>query len=237
MSAPLLELEKVTVAGVSGPPLSLRVHEGECGVLCAGDAAEAALLAEAVLGLEKPSAGVVRLLGRDVGSLSERERLALLAQAGFVGAQGSLVENLKVWENLVLPAAYHGRLEKDADKVEAQVLEVLAAAGEGPEWAERLLSRTPDALDPRDMRVAGLIRAWLGVPRLIVAEMLFTDQTEESGSELADVLAWMMRRRPDLGVLCLHHGAADAQHLHLHQLPKVWIMNTKGEGHAVPQEH
>lgn len=237
MSAPLLELENVKVAGMSAPPLSLRVHEGECGVLCATDAPEVTLLADAMLGLDAPEAGVVRLLGENLYELPERDRLALLAQAGFVGAQGSLVENLKLWENLVLPAAYHGRLEPDADKVEARVLEVLAAAGEGPEWAERLLPLTPDALDARDVRLAGLIRAWLCKPRLIVAELLFTDQTEESGSGLADVLAWMTRQRPDLGVLCLHHGAADAQHLHLHQLPKVWMINIKGEGHALSQEH
>ena len=237
MNPPLLELENVTVAGVSAPPLSLRVHEGECGLLCAADAPEVSLLTDTMLGLEAPEAGVVRLLGENLYELPERDRLALLAQTGFVGAQGSLVENLKLWENLVLPAAYHGRLEKDTDQVEAQVMEVLAAAGEGPEWAERLLPCTPDALDPRDVRLAGLIRAWLGAPRLMVAELLFADQTEESGSGLADVLAWMTRQRPAMGVLCLHYGAADAQHLHLHQLPKVWMMNTKGEAHALPQEH
>lgn len=61
------------------------------------------LLTRLVLGLDAPSAGSVAVLGQDLSRLSEAGLQRLRGQIGAVLQRGSLVEDLTVLENLLLP--------------------------------------------------------------------------------------------------------------------------------------
>lgn len=61
------------------------------------------LLTRLVLGLDAPSAGSVEVLGQDLSRLSEAGLQRLRGQIGAVLQRGSLVEDLTVLENLLLP--------------------------------------------------------------------------------------------------------------------------------------
>jgi len=60
-------------------------------------------LVRLVLGLSKPDAGSVSLLGADLAGVSKKALNDLRKQVAVVYPSGGLVSNLKVWENLVLP--------------------------------------------------------------------------------------------------------------------------------------
>jgi ABC-type methionine transport system ATPase subunit len=61
------------------------------------------LLTRLVLGLDAPSAGSVEVLGQDLSRLSEAGLQRLRGQIGAGLQRGSLVEDLTVLENLLLP--------------------------------------------------------------------------------------------------------------------------------------
>lgn len=71
-------------------------------------------LLKLLLGIEKPQMGVVYLFGNDVGILDSSEIDILRKGIGVVFENASLISNLKVIENVMLPLQYHTNLTPDA---------------------------------------------------------------------------------------------------------------------------
>lgn len=114
--------------------------------------------------------------------------LASFAQSGLAAAvpsDGGFVGNLKVWENLVLPAAYHGRpqlaeLDARADSIFRRI------ATDGRSWAD-LCAQLPERLSRLELRSAAFVRAMLVEPEIMVYESLFEGLTR---AEVGCVLAF-----------------------------------------------
>jgi ABC-type transporter Mla maintaining outer membrane lipid asymmetry ATPase subunit MlaF len=109
----------------------------------------------------------LELFGMSVADLPPRERARLRARTGAVSKVVGLVTNLNAWENISLPAAYHGHapLEDVARVAHA----VLAAFGIEP---ERFLARLPDELGMLERKVAAFIRALITAPELMLLDAL-----------------------------------------------------------------
>ena len=177
-----------------------RVLAGETVVALVATRAMALDWADCALGLARPRAGTTCVLGLDLGLLPEKHRLETMARVACVSPpEGNLVANLKVWENMVLPAHYHGTPIDES--LEATVVEALGAAGFGESWLDRMLPSPPDRLDPFESRVACLVRAALLRPALLFGEMLFDDLEPRHRRRLLAMLDWMRARQPELGVL------------------------------------
>jgi len=58
-------------------------------------------------GRRRPETGKILFFGEDLFAHEEDERVALFQRIGVVPADGGMISNLKVWENLLLPAWYH----------------------------------------------------------------------------------------------------------------------------------
>lgn len=63
---------------------------------------------EIITGIKRPLKGSISIMDRRPEGLSREELLALRRQIGVVFREGGLISNLRAWENLVLPALYHG---------------------------------------------------------------------------------------------------------------------------------
>ncbi len=111
------------------------------------------------------------------------EKLADMPFAAIVPADGGLIGNLKVWENLVLPAAYHGSpRNSDLEPIAAAVLAGFGISGAS---FEALCTTLPDHLDRFERRLCAFVRAMLTQPRLMVYDSLFDGLTrEETGKVL-----------------------------------------------------
>ena len=73
-----------------------------------------AQLLKLLLGIEKPQMGGIYLFGNDVGTLDSSEIDILRRGIGVVFENASLISNLKVIENVMLPLQYHSNLTPDA---------------------------------------------------------------------------------------------------------------------------
>ena len=155
-----------------------------------------------------------------VGSTPVREamieKFADMPFAAIVPADGGLIGNLKVWENLVLPAAYHGSLR--SSDLETQAAAVLAGFGISGAKFEVLCTTLPDHLDRFERRLCAFVRAMLTQPRLMVYDSLFDGLTRE---ETAKVLQFDQSYRARFPGGTSVHLTAD-----LPQLPDVGAHRT-----------
>jgi len=102
--------------------INLQVMPRETKVLVGETRTGKTLILKLAAGLLKPSAGHVRVLGSDLGSMSELELLAFRREIGFVFQEGALFDSQTVGDNVAYRLMEEG---VDPDETEARVREVL----------------------------------------------------------------------------------------------------------------
>jgi predicted ABC-type transport system involved in lysophospholipase L1 biosynthesis ATPase subunit len=184
---------------------------------------------DVLMGLSQPDSGRVMLLDQNIYEKSETARLALLADVGHVG--GGLISNLKVWENLVLPACFHGRVdEAEAEKRLVSALEVIDNRGL---WKENRLLALPDTLSALALRIASLLRCAVTRPKLIVGEFLLNDLESGPLERILKILEWLRLEDPKLGFLFIHLGQPPSGPFCLDKLGEFGMVTLKEGTHAI----
>lgn len=112
------------------------------------------------------SAGTVRVLGHDVGSLNHRDLFALRRRIGMLFQNGALLTDLNVFENVAYPVREHARLPEPV--LRRLVLMKLEAVG--LRGAEKLM---PQELSGGMARRVALARAIVMDPELLVYDEPF----------------------------------------------------------------
>lgn len=160
--------------------LELEVARGEVVALGAdlGGAARGAL--RLAVGLERPSAGRVEVLGHPAGALRER--------VGYVSAQGALLSNLNLRDNLALPLRW--LRDPPEAEVERRIGAALALFGIG-ELPVLTVAQAPTNL----RRLVALARAMILDPDLLVLDDPAADFDPESADEVWAHLLDLARAR------------------------------------------
>lgn len=83
--------------------IDLDVQRGEVLGIVGGSGSGKSVLLRTMLGLQKPTAGQVRMDGEDMTAMSERELLAVKRRYGVTFQHGALFSSLSVIENIQLP--------------------------------------------------------------------------------------------------------------------------------------
>ena len=109
----------------------------------------------------------LELFGARVDELGPRERKRARTRIGAVSKVVGLVTSLNAWENISLPAAYHGRPQ--LEDVVRLAHEVLSAFGMAP---DAFLAHLPDELGMLERKVAAFIRALVTAPELMLFDAL-----------------------------------------------------------------
>jgi phospholipid/cholesterol/gamma-HCH transport system ATP-binding protein len=144
-------------------PLSLRLLPGECTLIEASEARQLTAFADLCSGLITLHSGNVRFVGRDWSDVPHDYAAALRSRIGRVFATGGWLPFLDVETNILLPQLHHTRRGREELRREAQGLAREFGLPGLP------LGRV-DALAPADLGRAGLVRAFLGEPLLVLLE-------------------------------------------------------------------
>jgi lipoprotein-releasing system ATP-binding protein len=114
-------------------------------------------------GLDKPTAGVVRIAGKDIHSLSENDRGELRNRTlGFIYQFHHLLPEFSALENVAMPLLVRRTPKAEAEK---KAREILARVGLG----ERLVHR-PHELSGGERQRAAVARALVTDPRIVLAD-------------------------------------------------------------------
>jgi ABC-type transporter Mla maintaining outer membrane lipid asymmetry ATPase subunit MlaF len=109
----------------------------------------------------------LELFGEPEASFKPSRREAMRARVGAVSPVVGLLTNLNAWENISLPAAYHGT--PALDEVAMLAHEVLATFGIEP---DDFFPRLPDELGTLHRKVAALTRVLVRPPELMLFDAL-----------------------------------------------------------------
>ena len=102
--------------------LDMDVREDEIFGIVGGSGTGKSVLLRTILGLQRPQAGSVRLEGRDVTQLNERQLRAVKADYGVTFQQGALYSALTVLQNVQLPMIEHLSLRRRALALDPRLL-------------------------------------------------------------------------------------------------------------------
>jgi phospholipid/cholesterol/gamma-HCH transport system ATP-binding protein len=162
-SEPVLSLENVSI-GFGGSDvldgLSFLVAPGETKVLIGESGSGKTTILKLAAGLIQPDSGAVRMLGCNLGQMTEKELLAFRRQIGFVFQEGALFDSLTVAENV----AYCLREEHVAEEeIEPRVRESLRFVE-----MEDTLEKLPSELSGGMRRRVSIARALVTRPHVVL---------------------------------------------------------------------
>ncbi len=155
-----------TVSDPSGPltilrDISIRFAPRETAAIVGASGSGKSTLLSIIAGLDKPTAGTVRLEGQDLFALDEDARAALRAQKiGFVFQSFQLMAHMNALENVMLPLELAG-----VRGAREQAVDMLKRVGLG-----QRLGHYPRVLSGGEQQRVALARAFVVQPSVLLAD-------------------------------------------------------------------
>ncbi len=182
--------------------VSLAVDDGEIMVVMGGSGSGKSTLMRAILGLQRPTAGTIRVLGEDIAGLGTRKMAALRRRFGVAFQGGALFSSMTVGDNIMLPLREHSDLDERTMEIMARIkLEVVNLAG-----FENLM---PSELSGGMLKRAAFARAIIMDPKI-----LFCDEPSAGldpvVSSTIDDLILRLREAMDMTVVVVTHDLDSA---------------------------
>jgi putative ABC transport system ATP-binding protein len=168
--------------------LTLEVAEGEFTAICGPSGSGKTTLLNLIGALDRPSAGTIRLEGRDLAAMRQRERSQLRRdRIGFVFQAYNLMPVLTAYENAEMVLALQGApVEERRERVE----KILKDVG-----LEGLEQRRPDELSGGQQQRVAVARAIASNPAVVLADEPTANLDSENATLLLDIMEEQNRER------------------------------------------
>ena len=156
-------------------------------------------------GLDRPTAGTVRLAGRDLGRMGERERTRLRREhVGFVFQAFNLLPALTAQENVLLPVRLGGGRRSPEDVARAR--DLLARVGLDGRGDAR-----PGELSGGQQQRVALARALVTASDIVFADEPTGSLDQETAAGVLDLLRGVVDREGATVVVVTHDPAVAAR--------------------------
>jgi phospholipid/cholesterol/gamma-HCH transport system ATP-binding protein len=178
--------------------LDLDLYRGEILAVVGGSGSGKSVLLRSIVGLRRPDAGNIRVLGQDLQNLSEQGRSQVERRFGVLFQKGALFSSLTIAENVALPLVEHAGLSRE----EAEHLAGIKLALSGLPLSAA--HKYPASLSGGMIKRAALARALALDP-----DILFLDEPtaglDPIGAAAFDQLILTLRDALGLSVLLVTH--------------------------------
>jgi len=178
--------------------LDLTVKAGEVLGIVGGSGTGKSVLLKSIIGLIRPAAGEITVLGRNVDELSAAEMSRLRQRWGVLFQDGALFSSLTVAQNVEVPMKEHSDLPR---ALRRQLIEVKLG----------LVGLAPDAAHKYPAELSGGMRKRAGLARALALdpEILFLDEPtaglDPIGAARFDELIGNLQRSLGLTVVMVTH--------------------------------
>lgn len=204
--------------------VSIEIESGEIIALMGPSGSGKSTLMNILGCLDGPTAGTYLLGGRDVSTLTARERAWVrLHYIGFVFQSFHLIGDHTVLENVTLPLYYAGL---DRHEREARAVEVIERVGLGHRLGHR-----PAQLSGGEKQRVAIARAVSGQPRLLLADEPTGALDTRTGAEVMELLLEMHDARA-LTLVIVTHDPEIAAYCHRQIFLRDGKVVSEGRGHA-----
>jgi putative ABC transport system ATP-binding protein len=223
-------LGKVMVPALRG--VSLEVEEGDFLAIAGPSGSGKTTLLNLIGCVDTPSAGSVRVAGREIGELGDRELTQLrLDTIGFIFQSFNLVGVLDVFRNVELPLLLQRKLGGSERK--ARVLELLDRVG-----LRDFLRHRPSELSGGQRQRVAIARALVTRPKLVLADEPTANLDSVTGQNILDLMKELNRTEKTTFIFSTHDARVMEHASQIVQLADGKILSRvvpKREGGASPQ--
>ncbi len=141
--------------------ISFSMRRGETKIILGASGSGKSTILKLILGLIRPDSGEILVDGQDITKMSERELVQVRRKIGMVFQEGALFDSLSLRENV----GY--RLYEESGMPEEEI-EIIVRRVLGFVGLEDAIDKMPSELSGGMKRRAGLARALVGSPKIIL---------------------------------------------------------------------
>ena len=182
--------------------INLIIYQGEIMVIMGGSGSGKSTLLRHLLGLNRPTSGRIRVLGKNIAELSAKEMQGLRRNMGVAFQGGALFGSMTVGENVRLPLREHTNLDENTMRIMSRMkLEVVNLAG-----FEDLM---PAELSGGMVKRAALARAVVMDPKLLFFDEPSAGLDPVAAAEL-DELILRLREAMNMTIVVVTHELQSA---------------------------
>ena len=173
----------------------LNIEKGETVAILGSSGSEKSTLLNLIAGIDLPDQGEVRIDGKSLGQMSEKNRTLLRRRTmGFVFQSFNLIPTLNVYENLMLPLELN-QISKNSGIV-SQMLEALGLKGREESH--------PDRLSGGEQQRVAIARALMHQPSLLLADEPTGNLDAETSQETLKLINHLVHRSRTTMIMATH---------------------------------
>ncbi len=161
--------------------VSLEIAKGEFVALLGASGSGKSSLLNLMAGLDRPSAGTIRVEGRNISEFSRNELAHYrLHTVGMVFQSFNLIPSMNVIENVELPMRFAEIERGHRDRLAREALERVGLSGR--------LRHRPAELSGGEQQRTALARALINRPQLLLADEPTGNLDSHTGTEIMDLI-------------------------------------------------
>ena len=161
--------------------ISLEIGKGEFVALLGASGSGKSSLLNLIAGLDRPSAGTIRVEGRNLSDLSRNELAQYrLRTVGMVFQSFNLIPSMSVIENVELPMRFAEVERRDRERLALEAVERVGLSGR--------LRHRPAELSGGEQQRTALARALINRPQLLLADEPTGNLDSHTGTEIMDLI-------------------------------------------------
>ena len=174
---------------------NLTIEKGETVAILGSSGSGKSTLLNLIAGIDLPDQGEVRIDGKSLGQMSEKNRTLLRRRTmGFVFQSFNLIPTLNVYENLMLPLELN-QISKNSGIV-SQMLEALGLKGREESH--------PDRLSGGEQQRVAIARALMHQPSLLLADEPTGNLDAETSQETLKLINHLVHRSRTTMIMATH---------------------------------
>ena len=173
----------------------LKIEEGETVAILGSSGSGKSTLLNLIAGIDLPDQGEVRIDGKSLRQMSEKNRTLLRRRTmGFVFQSFNLMPTLNVFENLMLPLELN-QISKNSGII-SQMLEALGLKGREESH--------PDRLSGGEQQRVAIARALMHQPSLLLADEPTGNLDAETSQETLKLINHLVHRSRTTMIMATH---------------------------------